>query len=208
MALANYADLKAAVIKFSGRDDLSDTMDDFILLAEEMMFNNDGKPLRLRSMETTVQLSTVAGVKTLALPAEYLQARSATIEASGGEFDLVYYGASALPTVADSGIPRAFTVKDEIQFDRTPDAVYTINFSYYAKPTALSSGSPTNSILTDNPSIYLNGCLSGVYELSGEFDLSEAYFNRMTRSIMGAIKADKSGRRTPGAQGRVSGSRP
>ena len=208
MALDTYAALKTTVINFSGRDNLSDNMDDFILLAEEAMFNNESKPLRLRSMETTVELSTVAGVRTLALPAGYLEARSANIEAGGGEFSLRLYGASALPTVTGSGIPKAFTVKDTIEFDRTPDAVYIINFSYYAKPTPLSSANPTNTILTNNPSIYLSGCLSFVNQFTGELDTAEGYLNNMLRAIRGAIKADKSGRRTPGAQARVSGSRP
>jgi hypothetical protein len=209
MALANYADLKTTVIKFSGRDDLSDNMDDFILLTEESIFFNEKSPLRLRAFESTVELSTVAGTKTVALPTGYLEARSATIEVGGGEFPLVLYGASALPTVSGSGFPKSFSVKGtNIEFDRVPDAVYTINFTYYAQPTALSSGSPTNTVLTNHPSIYLNGCLSILNSFTGELDRSEGYFNAMLRSIRGANRGDRDGRFSPAPQGRVRGNIP
>jgi len=53
MALDTYSNLKASVIAFSGRDDLSSQMDDFISLAEEAIYFNDVFPLRLQSMEHT-----------------------------------------------------------------------------------------------------------------------------------------------------------
>jgi hypothetical protein len=80
MALNNYANLKAAVIDYSGRDDLSARIDDFIQLCETDIYYNEKTPLRIRTMETTVQLSTVAGTQTLALPTDYLESRSASIE--------------------------------------------------------------------------------------------------------------------------------
>ena len=41
MAINDYATLKAAVIDFAGRDDLSARFDSFLALAESTMFNND-----------------------------------------------------------------------------------------------------------------------------------------------------------------------
>jgi len=52
MALDTYANLKASVIDFSHRNDVSNKIDDFILLAEEAMYANPDFPLQLRQMET------------------------------------------------------------------------------------------------------------------------------------------------------------
>lgn len=208
MALANFADLKATVIAFSGKDNLTANMNDFVLLAEEAMYFNDRNPLRLRSMETTSTLSTVAGTKTLALPAGFLESRSLSIEAGGGEHTLHYVAPSALPTPNASGRPRAYTVTDKIEFDYTPDAAYTINISYFAKPTALSTGNQTNTVLTNHPSIYLNACLSSVNEFGGEPEMAQYFHDKMLRSIRGAMKGDGKGSVPSNAQMRVHGSRP
>jgi hypothetical protein len=208
MALNNYANLKAAVIDYSGRDDLSARIDDFIQLCETDIYYNEKTPLRIRTMETTVQLSTVAGAQTLALPSDYLESRSASIEAGGAEYTLAMLSPSSLPKGVSSGIPRAFTVTDTIKFDRTPDGVYTINFTYYALPTPLSSSNQVNTVLTLHPNIYLFGTLAQVYDFSGEPQMSEHYFNKMLRAIRGAIRGDRSGQYSPGAQAVVRGSTP
>jgi hypothetical protein len=40
-----------------------------------------------------------------------------------------------------------------------PAGVYTIEIDYYAKVVALSDAAPTNTMLTNNPDVYLYGAL-------------------------------------------------
>ena len=208
MALDTYSNLKAAVIDYSGRDDLSARMDDFIQLCETDIYYNEMTPLRIRTMETTTELLTVAGTKTLALPSDYMESRSASIESGGSEKTLAMLSPSSLSKSVSSGIPTAFTVSDTILFDKTPDSIYTINFTYYALPAPLSSDNPSNTVLELHPNIYLFGTLAQVYDFSGEPQLSEHYFNKMLRAIRGAIRGDRSGQYSPGAQAKVRGSTP
>jgi len=208
MSLATYADLKATVIRFAGRDDLSDKLDDFILLAEEQMYSNELMPLRLRGFESNDALATIAGTNAVALPATYLQARSITLNSGGTDRELFFNSPSALPKKSGSGIPTHFTIEgSNIVFDIVPDGVYAMEFVYYGKPTALSASNQTNFVLTNHPSIYLNGCLSELYSYTTELQDSEAYFAKFIRSIKGAIRNDRTGRYV-NAQGRVQGSTP
>jgi len=208
MALSTYADLKAAVIRFAGRDDLTDSLDDFILLTEESMYSNEVAPLRLRGLEASTTLQTVAGTNSVAMPADYLEVRSIALNSGGVEREMFYNSPSAIPKKAGSGIPVYFTVEgSNLIFDVTPDAVYDIEFSYYGKATALSSSNQTNFVLTNHPSIYLSGCLSFLNDYTGEDEKSEYQFGKMIRAIKGAIRNDNSGR-YPNAQARVRGSTP
>ena len=208
MSLDTYANLKAAVIRFSGRDDLSDLLDDFIDLTEEKIYSNEMMPLRLRGFETSSTLQTIAGTNAVALPTGYLQARSIALTSGGKEREMFFNSPSALPKKSGSGIPVSFTVEgDNLVFDVTPDGVYDIEFVYYGKPTALSSTNTTNFVLTNHPSIYLDGCLSELYSYTSEIQDSEAYFGKFIRSIKGAIRNDRTGRYI-NAQGRVQGSTP
>lgn len=205
MALDTYSNLKASVVAFSGRDNLSEIIDDCINLTEQSMYNNEQAPLRVRSMEALSTLTTVSGTKTLDLPANFLAFRSISIESGGGEHQLDYYSPSALPTPNTSGIPRAFTITDKIEFDYIPSGAYTININYYASATPLSSAAPTNAILTKYPSIYLSGCLSCVYDFANEPELSEYHYGRFIRAIKGAIKGDKLP--APAPQARIHGNK-
>ena len=208
MSLDTYANLKAAVIRFSGRDDLSDLLDDFIDLTEEKIYSNEMMPLRLRGFETTAVAQTIAGTNSVALPANYLQTRSITLSSGGSERELIFNSPSAIPKKSGSGIPVYFTIEgDNITFDTTPDGAYDVNITYYEKPTALSSSNTTNFVLTNHPSIYLNGCLGELYSYTSELQDSEAYYGKFIRSIKGAIRNDRTGRYI-NAQGRVQGSTP
>lgn len=208
MSLDNYANLKAAVINFSGRDDLSSLVDDFLDLTEEQIYSNEIMPLRLRAFETNTTLQTIAGTNAVALPATYMQTRSITLNSGGVEREMFYNSPSALPKKAGSGIPVYFTIEgSNLVFDVTPDGVYDIEFAYYAKPTALSSSNTTNTVLTNHPSIYLFGCLSALYDYTSEPNDAESYFGKFIRSIKGAIRNDRTGRYA-NAQSRVRGSTP
>lgn len=208
MSLSDYAGLKAEVIKFAGRDDLSDSMDTFISMAEEYMYSNEDQPLRISDLEAITTLVTVAGVNSVALPSTYLEARSLSIEAGGAEHEMRYYSPSTISKRSGTGVPSQFTVTgDTIVFDIAPDSVYNLNLTHYSQPVALDATNDTNAVLTKNPTIYLFGCLSAVYDLTSEPEDAEYYYSKMLRQIKGAIRNDRTGL-YPSAQERVRGSTP
>ena len=207
MSFADYAGLKGEVIAYSGRDDLSSRFDSFLRLTESQMYNHPVSPLRVKEMETTAALVTVGGTNSVALPADFLEARSLTIETGGLNLELEYVSPSSLQPF-DSGFPTKFTIKGTtIVFNKTPDGVYDLSLDYFAKPTALSTTDSTNAILTNYPDIYFNGCLSQVYKFATETQEMQIYKNEFLESIRGANKAtEKSIRKIPRAV--VRGSTP
>ena len=208
MALDTFANLKATIVRYSGRDDLSDVIDDFITITESKMFNNEVATLLVDDLETTITLQTVAGTNSVALPSGYIESRSLTITAGGSETELYYNTPAAIRKRSVSGIPVYFTVEgSDITFDTTPDGVYDLEFTYRAKPTALSSSNQTNAILTNYPEIYLYGALSELYKYTSEPDDSAVYFNDFISAIKGANKGSRK-RQHPQAQARVRGSTP
>ena len=59
-----------------------------------------------------------------------------------------------------TGIPEAYTMRaGYILMGPVPSSSYTMEIDYYAKVAALSDAAPTNTMLTNNPDIYLYGAL-------------------------------------------------
>jgi len=78
MAIGTYAELQTAVANWLDRDDLTDRIPEFIVLAESR-FN---RVLRLRSMEAKYTANTVAAQRNLALPTSYIQMRNFQVNTS------------------------------------------------------------------------------------------------------------------------------
>jgi len=194
-ALTDYATLKAGVISFTGRDDLSPLFDTLLALGESAMYNNESKPLRVSSLESSTSLVTVGGTNAVALPTDYIALRSLKMTDGGEECELTYNSPSALQ-IGTGGQPQYYTINGtNITFDAIPDGVYTLTLDYYARPAALDSTNDTNAILTNYPDIYMYACMFSVYDYTTEPQMSENYYNKMVRSIRGAMKADSKGLR-------------
>ena len=158
MAINTYSTLQTAVANWLDRDDLTDRIPDFIALAEAR-YNRE---LRIRAMETTVTDSTVAGTRSYALPTRYLQTR--TIQLSTDPITPLEY---LTPEMMDRlwagsqvGKPQTFTIiGDNYHLGPSPDGVYTVEIVYYQRFAALSDLAPTNTMLTENPDVYLYATL-------------------------------------------------
>jgi hypothetical protein len=58
------------------------------------------------------------------------------------------------------GLPQSYTMRAGYMFlGPVPDAVYSIEMTYYAKIASLTDAATTNSMLTNNPDLYLYGAL-------------------------------------------------
>jgi len=207
MTLDTYANLKKEVIDFSHRGDLDLKIDTFIDMAETEMFANAQEVLKIRSLETLDTTATTTS-RLIALPTGYQSMRSMRLTINSNTSNLRFRAPEQMVRVDCSGLPQFYTVTDQIEFDRTPDAAYTIEFQYYAIPTGLSSSNATNVVLDDNPNIYLFGTLWAVFEYAVDEVQAQKYYTRFINAISGANKKDKEGRYGPAPAMRIEGSTP
>jgi len=158
MAISTYAELQTAVANWLDRDDLTDRIPEFIVLAEARM----NRVLRLRLMENKYTASTAAAQRNYALPTGYIQMRNFQVNSSPitplqyvtPEMYDRLYGSTG------SGTPQFYTIiAGELQLGPIPASVMTLEMLFYKKITALSPSNTTETMLTDNPDIYLYGAL-------------------------------------------------
>lgn len=156
MSLDSYAALKAEIADWLDRSDLSSQIDTFIDLAEEHHRRN----LRVRQMISRATASLSTSTRYLALPTNYVHMRILRLMTTPvTRMQFVNEDEMTRRILDSTGKPRWYTIHEEIEFDRTPDAAYSAEMIYYATPTPLSSSNTTNAILTNYPSLYLYGSL-------------------------------------------------
>ena len=209
MALDSYANLKATIIRADGSNDIVDVLDDAIDICEAEIYSNSKETLLIRGMETrsTNTLSTTD--RFLVLPDDYVKMRGLRLLLSKGNQDIRYSTPESLEVFAGAGKPRHFTVTSQIEFDRIADSAYTVEISFYAKPTALSDSNTTNVVLTNHPQIYLSGCLWAINKFfNDEPNVAASHYSDFIGAIKGANKKDRKGRFGPAPKMRVEGSAP
>jgi len=158
MAISTYSELQTAVANWLDRDDLTARIPEFIALAEAR-FN---RVLRLRSMEAKYTADTVAGQRNLALPTSYIQMRNFQVNTS--PLTTLSY---VTPEIYDrlwggstSGTPKFYTIlANEVSFGPIPGSVMEVEMLFYKKFDNLTTISPTNTLLTDSPDLYLYGAM-------------------------------------------------
>ena len=191
MAITNYDELVKAVVSWSHRGDLLELVPDFITLAEQAMYNNDIHSLNLRSMEFTSTTPTTG--KVVALPNDFESSRSTRLTVNNGH--LRYVTPESLNGTDAIGQPCFFTiVGNNIEFDITPDQEYSLQLQYFRREPALTASNQTNNVLTNHPSIYLNGAVLEAMIYAQDFDQQQIYRTRFYNAIKGANKSDKKGR--------------
>ncbi len=158
MAITNYSELKSAIADWLDRTDLTDSIPDFITLAEA----RHKRDFKLRRMETRVTANTIADTEYYTLPDNYVAMRNIQLNTNPKtsleyltpeQMDRIYAGSM-------KGKPRAYSIiGNDIQLRPTPDSAYEIEILYFKHFTALSDSAPTNEMLTNHPDIYLYGSL-------------------------------------------------
>ena len=198
MAVTDYDSLKLSLIDWSHREDVDTKIDEFIDLAESEMYANPLAPLQIRSEETRVAFTTNTTDRFVALPTGYQSFRKVRIQVTNGQsVPLQFRTPEQLDIDNIAGMPRFFTVTDQIEFNRISDIVYTGEFQYIQEFTKLSDDNTTNIVLTNHPTIYMYGCLWALKLWAEEVPEAEAYYQRFINAIKGANKKDKLGRYGP-----------
>jgi len=120
MALDNYADLKAAVMDWSHRQDVGEYVDDFITLAEKEFYFNLDSPLRVREMEALDTSACSTSDRFLALPTDFLEDRRLDITVSTQRKTIQFVTPNMLEIATGSGNPDRYTVTSQIEFNNQP----------------------------------------------------------------------------------------
>jgi hypothetical protein len=158
MSYTNYTDLQASVAGYLGRSDLTTQIPDFIRFAELRL----GRELRTRPMLNSATAPTVANDARTALPTDFLEIRDLFIQGNPRR-PLTYMSPSAFSRQARAdiiGLPVFYTIlASEFQYAPVPDAIYTLEILYYAKPTFLSSSNASNVFLANYPDALLYASL-------------------------------------------------
>jgi len=209
MSLDTYANLKNEIIEWSHRDDLDLKIDTFIDMAESKMLANEDEPLKLRSSETLTAFATNTTDRFAALPTGYQSSRKLRIQIVDGEsYELFYRTPGQLNIKSSTGMPRFFTITDQIEFDRVSDQVYAGEIQYFQDFTPLSASNTTNSVLTNHPNIYLFGALWALRSFTEEPQMAADNYQKFILAIRGANKKDWLGRYGPAPVVRVEGATP
>lgn len=181
-APANRTALIASLANWLRRSDLSTTeIPEAIALAEQR-FNRE---LRLPEMEEVVSATTAAA--TITLPGDFLMLRSAFL-ATDPRMPLEQMAPAELRsayTAAATGKPSHFALQsgNEIAFGPAPDSAYPIVINYYAKIPALSTGQPSNWLLSDHADLYLHAALVELYALLRDAERSAIHEARARQVI-------------------------
>jgi hypothetical protein len=212
MALDTFDNLVKSVITWSHRKDLGVLIPDFIRLAEVAMFSNDDEVLEIRDDEKTATLTAIGTSpnesRFIALPTDYISQRDLKILVQDDLFNLTYRSPTALIIRSGTSTPCRFTVTDQIELDVIPDQDYTITMKYQSKPLPLTTLNQTNSILTEEPNIYLYGALHQVFVYSEDDNEAVKYLGKFQDAIRGANSKIKKGRYGPAPSMKVIGSTP
>ncbi|MCK4788721.1 MAG: hypothetical protein KAV87_33570 [Desulfobacteraceae bacterium] len=211
MSLDSYEELKVEIIEWSHRDDLDGKIDTFIDMAESEMYANQDGPLQLRGEETlaafTMDSSTPS--RFIALPTGYQSMRKIRVQIVDGEsVELEFRTPSQLNILSSDGLPRFFTVTDQIELDRLPDQDYAGEIQYFQDFTPLSDTVATNTVLTNHPNIYLFGALWALKLHTEEAQAAANYYQQFISAIRGANNKDELGRYGPAPVMRVEGATP
>ena len=209
MALNNYANLKASIIDWSKRNDVTALIDDFIDIAEAEMYRDEidqrgstvSKGLMLRDMEYRANPTTAPTTRFLALPStdsggnavRFLKMRKIKITSGGVDYDVRYRSPEAMNVYSGTNIPIYFTITSQIEFDRIPSG--TIEMSYLATIKKLDSTNTTNTILTDHPDVYLHGALWALQKWARNWEEAQMNYMEFRKAITAANKRDERSRR-------------
>jgi hypothetical protein len=155
MAISTYTELKTAVASWAHRTDLTSVIPDFITLAESRI----NRLVQLNNTEQETTLTATINVRTIALPAGFIEPKDLWLTYYGDRLGMRYLIPEEMQVYDTSGQPDYWTIDaSNIAFDRPADKAYTFVLRYTGLLT-LSDASPTNWLLTNHPDLYLHASL-------------------------------------------------
>jgi hypothetical protein len=195
MALATYTDLKASVATFSGRQDLTTPIPDFIAIAHARI----NRVLRSHPrMQKRNDAFSVTG-EYVAVPTDFRELRSMYIQSSPRQEIAMQYD-NWVASETSVPIPRYVTIVgsttpgvEYFRFGPPPSGTLTVTIEYVAYLTAMSAGSDHNWVLDEHPEVYLYGSLVSLAAYMKDPEAAQGYQALYDAAIHELITA---GRRT------------
>lgn len=207
MPLDTFENLKATVVSWSRRGDLKSEFEDFLDLAETEMTNNPLENLKLREMNVRSRATLPTTDRYIALPDGFIRMLSLSRIIDGGTsgddlfVPLSFRQLNQFVGQDITGTPTQFKVGSQIQFNRIPELAEDIEMEYWADFAPLTSTNTSNTVLTNNPNVYLFGCLKFLHRRGQDTEEEGIYDKRFMEAIQGANKKTKEGQFGP--RGRI-----
>ncbi|HBT08604.1 MAG TPA: hypothetical protein DEB18_03170 [Leeuwenhoekiella sp.] len=185
-----YSTLKTALQDYTQNDETSfvTNLPTFIRLAEERVL----KSVQLNVFQKNVSGSMTSSNQYLAVPSDFLSSFSLNITNSSSfeylQFKSLEFVQTYNPNSSTTGTPKYYAQFDVDNFilAPTPDTSFTVNLSYFYRPSSLTAGSDSGtSWLSENAELaLLYGALLEAYTyMKGEPDLISLYNNRFMESL-------------------------
>ena len=201
MALNSFSTLKTAAQNWIDRTDIADRVDEFISLGEARIY----RKLRIRAMEKALSDTIASGV--ISVPSDYQALKHAYVNGSPVQWleqQSTEYIYENYPTRSATSKPK-FIAQDggNFIFGPYPDSAYTIQGTYFASLTALSTGIETNWFTSNAPDLLLYATLAEAagFEMNDEKEAKWATrFERAAADLQKAYNREMRGktRSTPG----------
>lgn len=150
MSISNYSELKTAISDWMARNDVSGVAADFITLGEAKLNR------LLGPVGTTALLTGVIGSKTIDISSLSIsEAQNLYITDGNAEWFMTPRTLGTYTMNSTSGRPSIWAIEGTtITMDRLLDQAYSFRFVYEGR-FALSDAAPTNTVLTENPDVYM-----------------------------------------------------
>jgi len=150
MSIANYTDLKTAILDWMTRNELTGSVADFITLGEARLNR------LLDPVGTTATLAATIGSASVSIASLSIVSPVALFnDNSGAEYEIIQKPLGGFTLEDTEGAPTFWAIEGQnINFDRPCDQAYSLRFVYEGR-FALSNIAPTNEFLTNNPDLYM-----------------------------------------------------
>lgn len=150
MSITNYTELKAAILDWMARSDISGSAADFIALGEARLNRIIGP------VGTTASLTGVISSQTLSVSSLSIhEPQNLYVTQGVSEYYLTPRALGTYATTSIAARPSIWSIEGtNITFDRPLDSAYAFRFVYLGR-LGLSDATPTNELLTRSPDVYL-----------------------------------------------------
>ena len=199
MAISNYSELKSAIADWLDRTDLTDSIPDFITLAE----TRHRRDFKIRRMETRVTANTIVDSEYYTLPDNFVAMRNIQLN-TNPKTSLEYLTPEQMDRIhagSTKGKPKAYSIiGNNIQLRPLPDSVYQIEMLYFKYFTPLSDSNTTNDMLTYHPDAYLYGALveaEPYLQNDKRIQVWAGYYERAKKDIIDSNERDRHSCVTP-----------
>lgn len=196
-----WGQIKATVIGYANRTDLSSMMPTFLELAEQRIYNGAAEgqvsPLRLSNMLTTVNPASST------LPTDFIEMkRLAAVIDSSTKKTLDF---KPLETTAGeegtSGSPQYYSLQNSTLV-YAPTFTYPVEMIYYARFPSLSADGDSNWLTNNASTVYISGILIEVGYYLRDDNLAQRELSRFA-SAVNALQMQDDGNKHSGAQLRM-----